>query len=305
MRSENGIDLITWFLIDTIDISNRDEVMKEENKKVKNRYTVDTGISVNGLPYARIGDHPDILFNLEALSFRNEPPSGIALKLFIKSAQAYTDEYTVYLVGRKQNVPENYSFKEMAENYANMIRREFNKPVIIMGVSTGGQIAQYLAANHPDVVQKLIIISAAYRVSEIGAEIENRVAEYFKQEKYGKAFATMLDLIWSSRIARSIAKFLTRIFGKMIMGKIEYPDDLLTEIRGDIEMNFKNRLNEIQAPTLVLSGESDIEYTADLVRLTAEGIPNAKLILYKGYGHNLFMSNRKQVQKDILEFLKK
>ncbi|MBY8992260.1 MAG: alpha/beta hydrolase [Candidatus Lokiarchaeota archaeon] len=278
--------------------------MKEKDKKVKNKYNVDTGFSVDGLPYARIGNHPNILFNLEALSFKNEPSSGIALRLFIKFAQAFTDEYTVYLVGRKQNVPESYTFEDMADDYAKMIRREFKEPVIIMGVSTGGQIAQYLAANHPDIVQKLIIISTAYRVSEKGAEIENQVAEYFKQEKYGKAFATMLDLIWSSRIARSIAKFLTRIFGKMVMGKIEYPNDLLTEIRGDIEMNFKDRLKEIQAPTLVLSGESDIEYTADLVRETAESIPNAKLILYKDYGHNLSMANRKQLQKDILEFLK-
>lgn len=69
-------------------------------------------------------------------------------------------------------------------------------------------------------------------------------------------------------------------------------------------MNFKDRLEEIKAPTLVMSGELDIGYSADDVRTTAEGIPNAELILYKGYGHNLTLSNTKQVQKDILEFLK-
>ena len=277
---------------------------KRKDRKVKEKYNVETGFSEEGLPYARIGDKLDILINLEALSFKNEPPSGIKLKLFVRSAKPFIDKYTFYLIGRKQNVPEDYSFEDMANDYAKMIRREFKKPVIIMGVSTGGQLAHYLAADHPDTVQKLIIISAAYKVSEKGAEIENQVAEYFKQEKYGKAFATMLELIWSSRIARSIAKFFTRIFGKMVMGKIEYPNDLLTEIRGDVEMDFKDRLKDIKAPTLLLSGESDIEYPADLVRSTAEGIPNAKLILYKGYGHNLSIANRKQLQKDILEFLR-
>jgi pimeloyl-ACP methyl ester carboxylesterase len=88
------------------------------------------------------------------------------------------------------------------------------------------------------------------------------------------------------------------------MGKIKYPNDFLNEIRADREMNFKDRLEEIKAPTLVISGELDIGYTADNVRTTAEGIPNADLILYKDYGHNLIMTNRKQVEEDILEFLK-
>ncbi|MFX0030621.1 MAG: alpha/beta fold hydrolase [Candidatus Hermodarchaeota archaeon] len=276
---------------------------KRKNRKVKDKHNVETGFSEEGLPFARIGDKEDFIVEIEALSFKNEPPSGIRLKLFTGLAGLFTDKYTYYLVGRKQNVPEDFSFDDMANDYAKMFRREFKKPIIIIGASTGGQIAHYLAADHPDIIQKLIIISAAYKVSKKGAEIESQVAEYFKQKKYGRAFAVLLDLIWTSGIKRSIAKFFTRTFGKFVMGKIEYPNDLLTEIRGDIAMDFKERLKEIQAPTLILSGESDIEYTADLVRETAEGIPNARLILYKGYGHNLMMRNRKQVQKDILEFL--
>jgi pimeloyl-ACP methyl ester carboxylesterase len=111
--------------------------------------------------------------------------------------------------------------------------------------------------------------------------------------------------MFSSKLKRNIAKFFTRIFGGMVIGKIEYPNDFLNEIRGDREMNFRDRLEEIQAPTLVLSGDTDIAYSAEYVRVTAENIPHSKLIIYKGYGHNLIVANRKQVQQDILEFLKK
>ena len=67
-------------------------------------------------------------------------------------------------------------------------------------------------------------------------------------------------------------------------------------------MNFKDRLNEIKAPTLVLSGDLDIDYPAEFVRETAEGIPEAKLILYEGYGHGL-AAKLKLIRKDIQEFL--
>ena len=280
---------------------------KDKDKKIKEKYNVETGSFEDGLTYARTGDNPNVLIDIEALSFTHTAPktSGFRSRLFVKSAQSFLKDYTYYLVGRKPNVSEDYSFTDMADDYARMIRREFKKPVDVMGVSTGGQIAQYLAADHPDVVRKLVIFSSAFRLSERGIEIERKAAEYFEQGKYGKSLAAILDFIWSSRIKRSVAKFFTRIFGKMVLGEIKYPNDFLTEIRGDIGMNFKERLKEIQAPTLVVSGESDIGYTAEDVRTTAEGIPNAELIIYEGYGHNLVMANRKQVHEDILEFLKK
>jgi len=277
---------------------------KDKDKKFKEKNIIETGFTEDGLPYARIGNKPEIIIDIEALSFKHEPPSGFMLKQFLKTSKLFIDNYTYYLVGRKPNLPENYLFDKMAEDYAAMIRREFDGPVTLMGTSTGGQIAQYLAANHPELVKKLIIISAAYRLSEIGVELERKSGDYFEQGKYGKSLAALLDFIWTSKILKSIAKFFTRPFAKKIMGDIKYPNDFLIEIQADREMNFKDRLSEIQAPTLVLSGEKDIGYTAEDVRTTAEGIPNAKLILYKGYGHNLAMSNRKQVVKDILEFLK-
>lgn len=278
---------------------------KDKDKKIKERYNVETGFFEDGLPYARMGDKPNIIVNIEALSFKHEPPSGFILKQFKKLARFFTKDYTMYLIGRRSNLPEDYLFDKMADDYAKMIRREFKGPVDVMGVSTGGQLAHYLAADHPDIIRKLVIISAAYRISERGVEIERKAAEYFKQGKYGKSLAALLDLVFSSRIMRSIAKFFIRLIGKKMMGEIEYPNDFLNEIQADREMNFEERLEEIKAPTLVMSGELDLCYSADDVRTTAEGIPNAELILYKGYGHNLIMSNRKQVQKDILEFLKK
>lgn len=193
----------------------------------------------------------------------------------------------------------------MAEDYAKMIRREFKGPVDVAGVSTGGQIAHFLAADHPDTVRKLVIISAAYRLSEKGVEIERKAADYFQKEKYGKSMAAVMEMVFPSGFKGVVIKFFMRLIGNMMLGKLKYPNDFLVEVQADREMNFKDRLSEIKAPTLIMSGELDVAYTANDVRTTAEGIPNSKLILYKGYGHNLTMSNRGQVLKEALEFLKK
>ena len=56
-----------------------------------------------------------------------------------------------------------YTFNDMAADYAAMIREEFGGPMDVIGVSTGGSIVQHLAADHPDVVRRLVIHSSAHR----------------------------------------------------------------------------------------------------------------------------------------------
>ena len=276
-----------------------------KDRKLKEKYNIETGFFENDLPYTRMGNKPNILVDIEALSIKHEPLSGLMLKTFIKSHRLFIKEYTVFLIGRKPNLPEDYLMDKMANDYAEVIRKEFKKPVDVMGISTGGQISQYLASDHPDLIRRLVILSAAYRLSEKGVEVERKTANYFKKRKYGKSQAVIMDLIYSSGLKRSIIKLLMRLLGKKMLGKVKYPNDLLTEIRADRAMNFKDRLKNIKVPTIVMSGELDIAYTAEDVRTTAKEIPNAELLLYKGYGHNLTFSNTEQVQKDILSFLKR
>jgi pimeloyl-ACP methyl ester carboxylesterase len=279
-------------------------MVETDNQDTKGKQGLETGYLENSLPYARIGTKPKILLYIDGLSFKNEPPSGFMLRQFISTSKPFLDEYSFYMVGRKRNMPEIYTFTDIAADYANMIRREFKGPVDVMGISTGGQIAHYLAADHPDVVKKLIIISAAYRLSEEGAKIERRTAEHYMEGKYGKAFAVLMDMMYPPGIRRMAIKVIMRVITPLIVGKVKYPSDFLIEIKGDCEMNFKDRLGEIQAPTLILCGETDIGYSIKDVRETAQGIPNAKLIIYEKYGHDLNQNNGKQVRLDALEFLR-
>jgi pimeloyl-ACP methyl ester carboxylesterase len=95
--------------------------------------------------------------------------------------------------------------------------------------------------------------------------------------------------------------FVMWLFGKSMIG-VSDPSDGLVEVEAEVNHDFTfERLAEIKVPTLIIGGEDDKFYQN---RETAEGIPNAKLILYKGFGHNAFDDNKHQFQTDILAFLK-
>ena len=78
--------------------------------------------------------------------------------------------------------------------------------------------------------------------------------------------------------------------------------DMITTIRAEDAFDLRNRLADIVAPTLVIGGERDVFYSAELFRQTAEGIPRARLALYAGRGH-LGTTLDPRFVPDVLSFL--
>jgi pimeloyl-ACP methyl ester carboxylesterase len=83
-------------------------------------------------------------------------------------------------------------------------------------------------------------------------------------------------------------------------GRSADPTDLMVTVLAEDAHDFRSRLHEITAPTLVVAGAEDPFYSEALFRETATGIPGAKLILYPGMGHP---AHGKQFARDVLEFL--
>ena len=80
------------------------------------------------------------------------------------------------------------------------------------------------------------------------------------------------------------------------------PSDMVNFARAEDEFDLRGRLGDITAPTLVIGGERDNVYGADLLRATAEGVRNGRLLLYPGASHASTMTS-KRLGDDVAEFL--
>lgn len=55
----------------------------------------------------------------------------------------------------------------MDEDYSRVIKDEFNGEALdIMGTSYGGLIVKHLAADHPELIRRLVIARSVYRFIE-------------------------------------------------------------------------------------------------------------------------------------------
>ncbi|MBM4400673.1 MAG: alpha/beta hydrolase [Crenarchaeota archaeon] len=269
---------------------------KEYDTKLK----VTKGYFRSGLPYVGIGNRLHILVIFEGLSFENKAPSGFTLRMIAGSYKRFAKDYTVYSVGRKPSLPSGYSTRDMSEDYATTIRDELGGPLDIMGLSTGGTIAQHFAADHPDLVRRLVLAMTGYSLSEKGRQLQMHVGDLARQGKWNAAYSAIMDGVYhKGGIKKRLYKLLMWFFATF--SAPTDPSDLRVTIEAEDKHNFKDRLAEIKVPTLVIGGEEDYFYP---VRETAAGIPNAELILYEGFGHNAMFDNSRQFQEDILTFLK-
>jgi pimeloyl-ACP methyl ester carboxylesterase len=169
-------------------------------------------------------------------------------------------DHTYYLVGLKPGLPAGYSMRDMAGDYATTIRQEFGRPVDVIGISTGGSIALHLAADHPDVVRRLVIHSSAHTLRAAARDAQLGVARLAQQGRWTEAYELLLGFFLSPRSAGRLRTWLASRL--LSLGAPQDPSDLVVTVEAEDRHNFKDRLGEIAAPTLVVAGAEDPGYTA-------------------------------------------
>jgi len=266
--------------------------------------TTEHGYFDNGLPFNRFGRGPATLVVFQGVQFENRPQSGPAARYSRGLYKPLEAEYTVYVVTRRPGLPQGYSLREMAADYASAIREAFRGPVDVVGLSTGGLIAQHFAAEHRALVRRLAIHSSAYRLGDEAKALQARVARLARESRWLAAYAAIFEFMspWRQsmpRIAR-LAAWLAAPLGGSLLGRPASASDLLVTYAASNDHDFRSRLAEIEAPTLIVAGDRDPFYPPALVRETAAGIRGSRLILYEGVGHPA--SGRRFV-RDLASFL--
>ncbi|MHC4818116.1 MAG: alpha/beta fold hydrolase [Planctomycetota bacterium] len=264
----------------------------------------ESGHTRGGLPYNRFGGGPGNLVVFQGMQFVNRPLSGLPARLFRNLYRRLETRYTLFLLTRRPGLPEGYSLRDMSNDYAATIREELDGPVDVVGLSTGGLIAQHFAADHPDLVRRLVLHSSAHHLSDGAKRLQERVCELALERRWRAAYATVFAAMAPRRGVMggvaNVTAWLAAPLGGLLLGRPSDPSDLAVTYAASNAHEFADQLARIQVPTLVVGGERDPFYTPASFRETAEGIPNARLILYERMGHP---ASGKRFARDLLEFL--
>jgi pimeloyl-ACP methyl ester carboxylesterase len=269
---------------------------------IEKQAAMETGAFLGEFPYVCIGSGPENLVILPGTTLDNEPPNRLAAWTYRLGFGRFAKNYTVYVINRRRGMPPGYTTQDMAADYAAVLKQEIG-PSHIMGFSTGGEIAQYVAIDHPAAVRSFILVVSACRLSEEGREICERWRALTRERRWQDLRADMASVAVSGETNKRLARVFVGVFGRLVLKAPSDPQDFLTTLGADLGHNTTERLGEISAPSLIIGGSEDPFYSENLLRETAERMTRCTLRVYDGVGHGVPKERKRRYEQDALAFL--
>jgi pimeloyl-ACP methyl ester carboxylesterase len=237
---------------------------------------------MGSIPWAAVGSGSPVVM-LSGLS----PHTGVASDRFVRAAMAPVAKLSgrrrVFVLNRRAQLPKGLTMAGLAAEHAAALRSYFTEPVDLIGLSTGGSIAQQLAAEHPDTIRRLVLISTACRLGPTGRQMQAAVAAELRAGRNRRAMAVtaaglMPRIGWMARGVGWIA-------GPSLVPDTVAAADLAATLEAEDGFDLGSCRATIQAPTLIIAGGRDRFYHPGLFEETAALIPDSRLLVFPRKGH--------------------
>jgi len=250
------------------------------------------------MDYIRFGSGQRTLVMLPGLGDGLRSMKGTALPMAFMYRE-FCKDFTVYAFSRKNELPEGYTTRDMAKDQAEAMAQLGIEKADIFGVSMGGMIAQHLAIDYPEKVNKLILTVTSARPNPILTESIDEWVALAKRGDHAGFMDSNLQRIYSDGYYRR-NKWLAPIVGKLTKPKTY--DRFFVQANACLTHDAYESLHKIKAPTLVVGGEQDKALGGDPSKEIATRIPGAQLRMYEQWGHGLY-EEAKDFNQVIVDFL--
>ena len=211
----------------------------------------------------------------------------------------FAKDYKVYVFSRKNQLEKVYSTKDMAKDQVEVMKKLGISKASIMGVSQGGMIAQYIAIDYPELIDKLVL---AVTVSRQNETIQSVIGSWIAMAEANDYKGIIIDTTEKSYSDKNIKKY--RLLYP-ILSRIGKPKDFsrfINQANACIQHNAYSELDKIKCKTLVIGGDSDKVVGKNSSEEIAERIPTSKLVIFKGLGHMAY-EEAKDFNHQVLSFL--
>ena len=174
---------------------------------------------------------------------------------------------------------------------------------VFVGLSLGGNVILDLAVNHPEMINGLIVMSSFPEHDEelkrIFDDFNNAIDKGFVE-----FFDTILPYTLTEDLLEEHKELLENLKHKA--AKTANLEGIKKGINAGYGFDLTDKLNEINAPALVIAGEEDNLTSLDIQRKISVNIEDAELIVLEKTKHNILIGrNIEKVLNIINEFMSK
>lgn len=189
-----------------------------------------------------------------------------------------TKECTARYVGRKQGLEEDYSTRDMARDYAEIIRPDTH----VVGISLGGMIGLHLAYISDNVKTLTLCNSGPDDSREASRHLEANLSELDSGnwEEFFKGVMWDVDGFLkkkASYMACRLEKFKNPF----------YENDVRVSGRAALNHESWDLLERLELPVLLVTGEEDNAFTPEIIQKTHNKIERSRMEVVE-HNHEYF-----------------
>ena len=257
-------------------------------------------LSRNGktIDYVTFGTGKRPLIIIPGLGDGLQTVKGMAMPLSI-TYRILAERYKIYVFSRINELRQGYITRDMAADVAEAMEALNLDTAYVMGISQGGMIAQWLAVDFTEKVQRLILAVTTAKPSQLARE---RIEHWQKLSQSGNFKHLMLDIAKHSYTQKSYQKWslLYNVMGNF--GRIKDKQRIDIQSVSCLKHDSLDFLKKINCPTFIIGAEKDDVLGVDGSLGLHQHIKDSQLTILPECGHALYEQN-KDFQKRVLVFL--
>ncbi len=246
--------------------------------------------------YISFGNGEKTLIMIQGLNTRGIKGTALLLACMYR---IFAKDYTVYLFDRRRELPEKLSVKELAADVAAAMDALKIKNADVFGVSQGGMIAQYLALERPELVNKLVLAVTLSRNNETAERVIKNWIGMAEHGAMKQLIADMAEKMYSEAYVKRYHPFMP------LLTLLQKPRDVQRFVilaKACLTCDTYHSLDKIKCPVFVLGGRQDKVLGGRACEEIAEKL-GCKIYMYDKLGHGAY-EEAKDFNRRVYEFLK-
>ena len=248
------------------------------------------------IDYITFGKGAKPLIMIQGLNTRNIRGSAVPIAYMYR---IFTKDYKVYLFDRRPDVYEGITVRELAADVAGTMDALGITNADIFGVSQGGMIAQYLAIDRPDLVNKLVLAVTLSKNNDTVKSVVDNWIEMTKQGDMKSLVADMAIKMYSDAYVKRYRLFMPLL---TILQKPKDVQRFIILAKACFTCNAYEELDKIKCPVFVIGGRQDKVVGEGTSEEIADKL-GCPIYMYEELGHAAY-EEAKDFNKRVYDFLK-
>jgi len=201
--------------------------------------------------------------------------------------------------GDSSRPPSGYSSQDFVSDLFAFMASMRIESAVIAGGSSGGFVARHFAIDYPKLTLGLVLVGSPFLLRDKPGVLEmwdstistltDPINPGFVREFAESTLSPRVPKEFIETVAQENLKVPAYIWKETFMGLLE--DDSV------------DKLNKIEAPTLIIWGNQDTIVSRGDQELLTTKIPDSKLVVYSGAGHGLYCEEPGRFATDLITFI--